>query len=136
MTRQILPYFNPSRPVYVKQDGLHLSGKIWKQGDRYQWDFFSVPHDRMQQMFFSDQLYHNEKFEEDVVKKISIGDGLDELTIEQLHILVDNINFKVKGKTTTAKEFLLKKCPKLPKDRELQVRKIRRWRSTYGDMEI
>jgi len=136
MTRPFLPYFNPSRPVFVKQDNLHLSGKFWSKGDRYQWDFFSVPHDRIQQMFYSDQLYHDESLEEEAVKKISIGDGLDDLTIDQLHILVDNINFKVKGKTTTAKEFLLKKCPKMPKDRELQIRKIRRWRSTYGDMEI
>lgn len=129
------PYFNPSRPVFVKEDNLHLSGKIWKRGDRYQWDFFNVSHDRMQQMFFSDQLYHNEKFEEEVVKKIAIGDGLDDLTIEQLHIIVDNINFKVKEKTKTNKEFLSKKCPKLPKDRETQIGRIRRWRSTYGDME-
>lgn len=130
-----LPYFNPSRPVFVKQNNLHLSGKIWKQGDRYQWDFFGVDHDRIQQMFFSDQLYHNEEFEEEVVKKIAIGDGLDDLNIEQLHIIVDNINFKVKEKTKTNKEFLLKKCPKLPKDRETQIGRIRRWRSTYGDME-
>ena len=86
-------------------------------------------------MFYSDQLYHNEDFEEEVVKKIAIGDGLDDLNIEQLHLIVDNINFKVKEKTKTNKEFLLKKCPKLPKDRETQIGRIRRWRSTYGEME-
>lgn len=135
MTRPFIPYFNPSRPVFIKQDGLQAAGKIWKQGERFQWEFFGVPHDRIQQMFYSDQLYHNEEFEEEAVKKIAIGDGLDELTIEQLHILVDNINFKVKQKTKTSKEFMLKKCPKLPKDRDGQIGKIRRWRSTYGDME-
>jgi hypothetical protein len=136
MTRPFIPYFNPSRPVYVKQNGLQAAGKIWKQGERFQWEFFGVPMDRIQQMYFSDMLYHNEDFEEEAVKNITIGDGLDELTIDQLHVLVDNINFKVKGKTKTSKEFLMKKCPKLPKDREMQIRRIRRWRNTYGEMEI
>lgn len=135
MTRPFIPYFNPSRPVFVKQNGLQAAGKIWKQGERFQWEFFGVPHDRIQQMFYSDQLYHNEEFEEDVVKKIAVGDGLDDLTIEQLHIIVNNINGKVKDKVKTNKEFLLKKCPTLPKDRDGQIRRIRRWRATYGELE-
>lgn len=135
MTRPFIPYFNPSRPVWVKKDGLQAAGKIWRQGERFNWEFFGTPHDVIQQLFFSDMLYHNEEFEEDVVKKIAVGDGLDDLTIEQLHIIVNNINGKVKDKVKTNKEFLLKKCPTLPKDRESQIRRIRRWRATYGELE-
>lgn len=138
MTRPFLPYFNPSRPVFVKQDGLQAAGAVWKQGDRFRWEHFGTPHDIIQQMFFSDQLYHNpelEEEEEQQVTKISVGDGLDDLTIEQLHIVVERINAKVKEKVKTNKEFSEKKCPTVPKDRGAQIRRIRNWRLTYGELE-
>lgn len=138
MTRPFLPYFNPSRPVFVKKDGLQAAGAVWKQGDRFRWEHFGTSHDIIQQMFFNDQLYHNEEFEEEEeqqVAKISVGDGLDDLTLEQLHIVVERINAKVKEKTKTAKEFSDKKCPKVPKDRGAQIRRIRNWRLTYGELE-
>lgn len=134
MTRPILPYFNPSRPVFIKQDGLQAGGKIWKQGERFNWEFYGTPYDVIQQMFFNDQLYHNEEFEEEVAKKIAVGDGLDEFTIDQLHLLVEKINGKVKEKAKTTKEFLLKKCP-TSKIKDKQIGLIRRWRNTYGEME-
>lgn len=134
MTRPFLPYFNPSRPVFVKQDGLQAAGAVWKQGDRFKWEHFGTPHDIIQQMFFNDQLYHNEEFEEEAVTKIAIGDGLEELNVDQLHILVEKINAKVKDKVKTPKEFSLKKCP-TSKIKEKQIGLIRRWRSTYGEME-
>lgn len=138
MTRPFLPYFNPSRPVFVKQDGLQAAGAVWKQGDRFRWEHFGTPHDIIQQMFFNDQLYHNEEFEEKEEQdatKIVVGDGLDDLTLEQLHIVVERINAKVKEKTKTAKEFSDMKCPKVPKDRGAQIRRIRNWRLTYGELE-
>ena len=138
MTRPFLPYFNPSRPVFVKQDGLQAAGAVWKQGDRFRWEHFGTPHDMIQQMFFSDQLYHNEEFEEKEEQdatKIVVGDGLDDLTLEQLHIVVERINAKVKEKTKTAKDFSDMKCPKIPKDRGAQIRRIRNWRLTYGELE-
>lgn len=138
MTRPFLPYFNPSRPVFVKQDGLQAAGAVWKQGDRFRWEHFGTPHDIIQQMFFNDQLYHNEEFEEKEEQdstKIVVGDGLDDLTLEQLHIVVERINAKVKEKTKTAKDFSDMKCPKVPKDRGAQIRRIRNWRLTYGELE-
>lgn len=132
MTRQ---YFNPSRPVFVKANILQSAGRFYKNGERFNWEFASIPPEKIQILFDQDMLHHNEDLEEEVAKKVSIGDGLDELTIEQLHVLVERINGKVKEKTTTTKEFLLKKCATLPKDREKQIRKIRAWRATYGDME-
>jgi hypothetical protein len=134
MTRQFLPYFNPSRPVFVKINGLQAAGKIWKQGERFNWEFYGTPHDIIQQMFFSDQLYHNEEFEEEVVKRIAVGDGLDELTLDQLHILVENINGKVKAAAKNNREFLQKKCA-TSKIKDKQIGLIRRWRSSYGDIE-
>ena len=138
MTRPFLPYFNPSRPVFVKKDGLQAAGAVWKQGDRFRWEHFGTSHDIIQQMFFNDQLYHNDEFEEEEeqnVAKISVGDGLDDLTLEQLHIVVERINIKVKEKVKTNKEFSDKKCPKVPKDRGTQIRRIRNWRLTYGELE-
>ena len=127
-------FFNPSRPVFVKTDGVHLAGKIWKQGERFNWDFFGVPLDTMQTLFSYDFLYHNEEFEEEAVKRISVGDGLEEFSLDQLHILVDNINGKVKAKAKNNKEFLQKKCA-TSKVKDKQIGLIRRWRSAYGEME-
>lgn len=131
MSRQ---FFNPSRPVFVKMNGLQAAGAVWKQGDRFNWEFYGTPYDTIQQLFFNDMLYHNEELEEAVVKKIAIGDGLDELTVDQLHIVVEKINGKVKEKTKTNKEFLLKKCP-TSKLKDKQIGLIRRWRASYGEME-
>ena len=52
MTRPFLPFFNPSRPVFIKQDGIQLAGKIWKKGERFNWEFFATPHEVIQQLFF------------------------------------------------------------------------------------
>jgi len=135
MTRPFLPYFNPSRPVFVKQNGLQAAGTIWKQGDRFKWENFGTPFDVIQQMFFNDQLYHNEEFEEKEAVKVSVGDGLDDLTLEQLHIVVEKINEKVKAKVKTNKDYNEKKCAFIPKDRNAQIRRIRNWRLTYGELE-
>lgn len=138
MTRPFLPYFDPSRPVFVKQNGLQVADVFLKQGDFYDWKNLNPDHDKIQQMFYSDQLYHNAEFEEkreEEVAKLPVGDGLDELTLEQLHVVIDRINDRVKQNTKTAKEFSDKKCPKVPKDRGTQIRRIRNWRLTYGELE-
>lgn len=134
MTRPFLPYFNPSRPVFVKVNNLQSGGRFWKQGDRFNWEFSGASQETVQQMFFSDLLHHNEELEDEVVKRISIGDGLEDFNIDQLHILVDNINGKVKAKAKTNKEFLLKKCV-TSRIKDKQIGLIRRWRSNYGEME-
>ncbi len=134
MTRHILSFFNPSRPVFVKIDGFNGAGKVWRSGDRFPWEFFRTPHETIQTLFFQDYLHHNEELEEEAVKKISVGDGLEEFSVDQLHLLVDNINGKVKLKAKTNKEFLQKKCA-TSKIKDKQIGLIRRWRSTYGEME-
>lgn len=134
MTRPFIPFFNPSRPVYVKQNDLQMAGKFWKKGERFNWDFFGTPHETIQQMFFNDQLHHNEELEEVAVTRIAIGDGLAELSLEQLQALVENINGKVKAKTKDSKEFLQKKCS-VSRIKDKQIGLIRRWRTSYGELE-
>ena len=134
MTRPFIPFFNPSRPVFIKQDGIQAAGKVWKKGERFNWEFFGTPHDVIQQLFFNDMLHHNEDLEEQSVSRIAVGDGLEEYSIDQLHLLVDNINGKVKAKTKNSKEFLQKKCSH-SKIKDKQIGLIRRWRISYGELE-
>ena len=134
MTRPFIPFFNPSRPVYVKQNDIQMAGKFWKKGERFNWDFFGTPYETIQQMFFNDQLHHNEELEEVAVTRIAIGDGLAELSLDQLHALVENINGKVKAKTKDTKEFIQKKCS-VSRIKDKQIGLIRRWRTSYGELE-
>jgi hypothetical protein len=134
MTRPFIPFFNPSRPVYVKINGLQMAGKFWKKGERFNWDFFGISYETIQQMFFNDMLHHNEGLEEVAVTRISIGDGLAELSLDQLHALVDNLNGKVKAKTKDNKEFLQKKCS-VSRIKDKQIGLIRKWRISYGELE-
>jgi hypothetical protein len=134
MARHLFPFFNPSRPVFVKLDGIQMAGKVWKKGERFQWEFFGTPYDVLQQLFFNDMLHHNEELEEIAVTKISVGDGLEQYSIDQLHLLVDNLNGKVKAKTKDSREFLQKKCT-TSKIKDKQIGLIRRWRISYGELE-
>ena len=134
MTRPFIPFFNPSRPVYVKISNLQMAGKFWKKGERFNWNFFGISYETIQQMFFNDMLHHNEELEEVAVTRIAIGDGLAELSLDQLHALVDNLNGKVKAKTKDSKEFLQKKCS-ISKIKDKQIGLIRRWRMSYGELE-
>ena len=134
MTRPFLPFFDPSRPVFVKLEGLHAAGKIWKKGELFPWRFYETPHETIQQLFFNDMLHHNEELEEVAAKKVSIGDGLEEYSVDQLHLLVDNINGKVKSKTKNSTEFMQKKCA-TSKIKDKQIGLIRRWRMSYGELE-
>ena len=134
MTRPFIPFFNPSRPVYVKINNLQMAGKFWKKGERFNWNFFGISYETIQQMFFNDMLHHNEELEEVAVTRIAIGDGLAELSLDQLHALVDNLNGKVKAKTKDSKEFLQKKCS-VSRIKDKQIGLIRRWRTSYGELE-
>jgi hypothetical protein len=79
-------------------------------------------------------LHHNEELEDVAVTKISVGDGLEQYSIDQLHLLVDNLNGKVKAKTKDSREFLQKKCT-TSKIKDKQIGLIRRWRISYGELE-
>lgn len=133
MSRHINALFQQNRPLFAKID-FQAAGKFWKTGDRFNWEFLMVPLDKVHSAFINGLVHHNEDLEEEVMKKVTIGDGLEELDIDQLHVLVANINAKVKDKTKDTSEFLAKKCA-TSKLKDKQVGLIRRWRMTYGDME-
>jgi len=134
MSRQMLPFFQTARPVFVKIGGFHAAGKVWKQGERFNWEFYGVPYDTIQILFLQDYLYHDPNLEEEVAKKVTIGDGLEELSIDELQTIVANINAKVKAKTKTTDEFFTKKC-KESKIKDKQIGLIRRWRTSFGHLE-
>lgn len=134
MTRHIDKFFNPARPLFVKTVPFQSGGKFWELGERYNWEFFHIPIHMAKWAFDNGWVHHNPELEEEAVKKITIGDGLEELTIDQLHVLVDNINGKVKAKTKNNGEFMAKRCT-TSKVKDKQIGLIRRWRSTYGDLE-
>lgn len=135
----LFPFFDPSRPVFVKID-TQLSGEFRKKGELFDWQKLGVPYWMMKFLFDTDQVHHNPELEAQLqqqteVTPVVVGDGLDNLTLNELHIVVEKINEKVKAKTKTAKEFSDKKCAYIPKDRGAQIRRIRNWRLTYGELE-
>ena len=127
-------YLNPARPLFVKVDDYQSAGKFWNLGERYNWEFLQIPFEKVQWAFAQGKVFHSDELEEEVAKKVSIGDGLEELTIDQLEVLVSNINAKVKQKTKTTKEFIQKKCA-TSKVKDKQIGLIRRWRMAYGHFE-
>lgn len=133
MNPTLFHHFDSSRPVFVKVDGVHLAGKIRKSGEYFDWQRFGVPILTMTILFNQGFLHHNEELEGDKQKEVALKE-LEEMDIAELHIYIDALNAKLKPKLKTAKEFALKKCAKVPKDCEMQVRKIKNWRLTYGHL--
>ena len=102
MTR---PPFQYDKPVFVRNpNGLLMSGKRYAKGDLVPWKERGLPLSNIERMYNEHHLHHNEDMEEAV--KAPVGDGLDEMSVEQLHILVKTINAKVKAKTSNEAEFL------------------------------
>lgn len=131
MTR---PPFQYDKPVFVRNpNGLLMSGKRYAKGDLVPWKERGLPLSNIERMYNEHHLHHNEDMEEAV--KAPIGDGLDEMSVEQLHILVKTINAKVKAKTSNEAEFDRKKC-RVSKVKDKQAGLIRSWRRNYGDLEV
>ncbi len=131
MTR---PPFQYDKPVFVRNpNGLLMSGKRYAKGDLVPWKERGLPLKNIERMYNEHHLHHNEELEKSV--KPPVGDGLDEMTVEQLHILVGNINDKVRAKTETKEEFDRKKC-KRSNIQAKQCGLIRSWRANYGELEV
>ncbi len=131
MTR---PPFQYDKPVFVRNpNGLLMSGKRYAKGDLVPWKERGLPLSNIERMYNEHHLHHNEDMEEAV--KAPVGDGLDEMSVEQLHILVKTINAKVKAKTSNEAEFDRKKC-RVSKVKDKQAGLIRSWRRNYGDLEV
>jgi len=91
-----------------------------------------LPKANIERMYNEHHLHHNEDLEISVKPKV--GDGLEEMSVEELHILVDTINDKVKEKTLTKEAFDRKKC-KRSTIHAKQCGLIRSWRANYGEIE-
>lgn len=133
MTRPDSTFFNPARPLFVKTP-FQSGAKQLERGERFNWLMYKVPVETVQILFKQDYVHHNPELEEEVAKTVRIGDGLEELNIEQLHILVSNINAKVKDKSKNTADFLDKKCA-TSKIKDKQIGLIRRWRTSYSHLE-
>jgi hypothetical protein len=134
MTRYVTPFFQPNRPLFIKVDGFQAAGKVWKRGEEFKWDLMEIPVDKIQSLYNQDFLHHNEELEEVVARSVKVGDGLEELSLVQLHTVVANINTKVKEKSTDNAKFLSRRC-KISQHKEKQIGLIRGWRINYGHLE-
>lgn len=124
--------FYPNRPVYVKVP-FNGAGKDYKVDDLFKWEYHKVPVETVKTLFDNDFLKHSDVLEE-TTEANKVGDGLNELNIDQLHSLVDAINTKIKLNAKHITEFNRKKIP-TSKIKDKQIGLIRRWRLTYGDLE-
>lgn len=89
-----------------------------------------MPEDRVMQLYNQGFVFHDDE----KTIELKVGDGLDEFSVEQLNVLVDNINVKVKKYAQNQKEYQIKKCKK-SKIKSKQMGLIRSWRRQYGEIE-
>ena len=101
-----------------------MNGKRYAKGDLVPWKERGLPLKNIERMYNEHHLHHNEELEES--SKPKIGDGLEEMSVSELHILVDTINDKVKEKTSTKEESTI---------HAKQCGLIRSWRANYGEIE-
>lgn len=132
MSRQMVPFFHPGRPVYIKTP-FSASGRDWKGDERFNWEFYQIPIETVKTLFDYDFLKHSDVLEEKTVER-QIGDGLSDLSIDELQGLVTTINRKVREKTNSLTEYNRKKCH-TSKIKDKQIGLIRRWRTMYSEME-
>lgn len=128
MARRPIP-FQFDRPVFVR---IPFDGhkRTFKVGDEFKWKELGVNELRVEILYNKGWLHHNS----DMEVKTKVGDGLEELTVEGLHDVVNSINDKVKAKTNSKLEFDNKKCKK-SKIADKQRGLIRSWRRKYGHLE-
>lgn len=122
--------FQFDRPLFFRVPTF-ASGRQYQAGDEFKWKELGVDAERVRVMYTQRMLHHNVELE--VQRKV--GDGLEELDINGLHAVVENINKKVKDKTSTKAEFDKKRC-KMSKIPDKQRGQIRQWRRTYGHYEV
>ena len=126
--------FQHDRPIFVRGLPMTLDGKLYQVGDHVPWKERSLPLDKVTRLFRQGQLHHNEAFEEAQPTAVKVGDGLEELTVGELGILVDKINAKVKINTKNDSEYHQKNCKKSTVHAK-QCGYIRSWRISYGHLE-
>lgn len=124
--------FQDSLPTFIrKPQGLTWAGRHYTQGKEFPWKTLSVSFDQARVMFYNDLIYHNAE----LAAETKVGDGLDALTLDELKVIVDNINTKVKAVCGDNKaKYNTHKCKQstiVDKQRGL----IRSWRRNFGEIE-
>jgi hypothetical protein len=127
--------FDPTRKLYIKKE-LNISGRVRERGEYYDWKGVGESYQTILTLFFQDFFYHkpvDEEEEKEVFADV-FNKNLDGMALAELHAYIDKLNEKFHEKAKTAKEFREKKCPKVPKDVEAQVRRIKFWRDTHREL--
>ena len=126
--------FDPTKKLYVKQR-VHVGGRWRERGEYYDWKGAETSQ-KILFLFNQDFFYHkpyDEEEEKEVLADV-FNKNLDGMTLAELHAYIDKLNERFQEKAKTAKEFREKKCPKVPKDVEAQVRRIKFWRDTHREL--
>lgn len=130
--------FDPRRPLFVASQPLVAFGKVWAVEANFPWEDLGLDYQdsTIHQLFASNLLHHRPDLEDAYMEESTkaVGDGLEEMPLDGLHILVQKINKTVRLKCKTEKEYSLRKCP-TSRIKDKQVGLIRRWRLTYGHLE-
>jgi hypothetical protein len=126
--------FDPTRRLYVKQR-VHLGERWRERGEYYDWRG-TESSQKILTLFNQDFFYHDPNDTEDEKEVLAdvFNKNLDGMTLAELHSYIDKLNERFQEKAKTAKEFREKKCPKVPKDVETQVRRIKFWRDTHREL--
>lgn len=127
--------FQTDLPVFVRStppgmDYIKMSGRKYKAGDHIPWQELGFDYTVIKRFFDLHLFHHND--ERTVETKV--GDGLDMMTKEELHALVDSLNAKVKANTATDTDFHRYKVKK-SQIRDKQMGLLRSWRRHYGRFE-
>lgn len=131
--------FDPRRPLFVSSQPLQAFGKVWAVESHFPWEDMGMDYqdNTIHQMYASNLVQHRPDLEGMFIQTAekAVGDGLETMPLAALHMLVDKINKDIKPKCKNAKEFHQRRVPH-SKIQWRQVDLIRRWRKTYGHMEI
>jgi hypothetical protein len=129
MARHSAIPFQFDRPVFVKIP-IQARGRVWEVDSVFKWKEMQMDAHRIITMYNQGFLYHDEELEASV-DNTKIGDGLDDLDIESLHVMVKKYNAVVKEKAKTQKEYEHRKC-KFSSIKARQIGIIRNWRHTFS----
>lgn len=126
--------FDPTKKLYVKIP-LDIGGRVRERGEYFDWRGAGESQYDILRLFIQDFFYHqeDEEDEKEILADV-FNKNLDGMTLSELHAYIDKLNEKFHEKAKTPKEFREKKCPKVPKDVEAQVRRIKFWRDTHREL--
>jgi hypothetical protein len=94
--------FNPMRPVFVKfPQGVNFGGTKYKKSQEVPWVYLGIDEERIRILVQNDFLYHNYELEE----QNKVGDGLQQMSFDQLKTLYGLLNSEVKNRCSTKEEF-------------------------------